>query len=443
MLLRVTRDRLARRKIRALMAVVSVLVGAMITASLVNISIDVSEKMTKELRAYGANIVVEPKTQTQAIEIGGVNYAPLAERRYLDSDQLSSIKTIFWRNNIVGVAPFLYGVVEINGQSAVLAGTWFERRLDIPASSVTLPNGTVLKESAGTFTAGVRSIAPWWKIQGEWLNDSGTDTDSGAAGEVIVGEKLAQVLKVKVGDEVRVGFEGVDEAFKVKGVVSTSGFEDQQIFVTLGEAQRILKVSNAVDKVLVSALVKPDDELARKPLEKMTADEQVIWYCSPYIGSITYQIKEVLNNTTARAIRQISENEGKILNQTQMMFFLIAAAALLASAIGVASTMMATVFERRLEIALMKAIGAEDGQISRQFFLEALLIGAVGGGVGYALGNFLAQLIGRSVFGTEIGINFLTLPVTLAISMAVALLGCLIPVRRASSIEPAIVLKGG
>ena len=229
----------------------------------------------------------------------------------------------------------------------------------------------------------------------------------------------------------------------MKGVVSTSGFEDQQIFVTLGEAQRILKVSNAVDKVLVSALVKPDDELARKPLEKMTADEQVIWYCSPYIGSITYQIEEVLNNTTARAIRQISENEGKILNQTQMMFFLIAAAALLASAIGVASTMMATVFERRLEIALMKAIGAEDGQISRQFFLEALLIGAVGGGVGYALGNFLAQLIGRSVFGTEIGINFLTLPVTLAISMAVALLGCLIPVRRASSIEPAIVLKGG
>ncbi|MCL5318947.1 MAG: FtsX-like permease family protein, partial [Thaumarchaeota archaeon] len=157
----------------------------------------------------------------------------------------------------------------------------------------------------------------------------------------------------------------------------------------------------------------------------------------------TYQIEEVLNNSTAKPIRQVSENEGKILNQTQMMFFLIAAAALLASAIGVASTMMITVFERRSEIALMKAIGAEDSQISRQFFAEALLIGAVGGVSGYVLGNFLGQLIGRSVFGTEISVNVLSLPVTLAISLAVALLGCLIPVRRASSIEPAIVLKGG
>ncbi|MCL5316635.1 MAG: FtsX-like permease family protein [Thaumarchaeota archaeon] len=442
MLLRITKDRLVRRKVRVVMAIISVLVGAMITASLVNISIDVSEKMSKEFRAYGANIVVEPKIQTQTIQIGGVNYAPLAERRYVDSDQLSSIKTIFWRNNIVGLAPFLYGVVDVNGQSAVLAGTWFEKTIDIPVSSVTLPNGTVLKESAGTFTAGVRSVAPWWKIQqGEWVNDN--DTDSGAAGEAIVGEKLAQVLGVNIGDKVKVSFEDVNEAFKVKGIVSTSGFEDQQIFVTLEEAQRILNVPNAVDKVLVSALVKPDDELARKPREKMTPDEQVVWYCSPYIGSVTYQIEEVLNNSTAKPIRQVSENEGKILNQTQMMFFLIAATALLASAIGVASTMMITVFERRSEIALMKAIGAEDSQISRQFFAEALLIGAVGGVSGYVLGNFLGQLIGRSVFGTEISVNVLSLPVTLAISLAVALLGCLIPVRRASSIEPAIVLKGG
>lgn len=439
MLLRITKDRLVRRKVRVVMAIISVLVGAMITTSLVNISMDVSEKMTKELRAYGANIVVEPKIQTQAIQIGGVNYAPLADRKYLDTDQLSSIKTIFWRNNIVGLAPFLYGVVEVDSQSAVLAGTWFEKTIDIPVSSVTLPNGTVLKESAGTFTAGVRSVAPWWKIQGEWVNDS----RSRVAGEAIIGEKLAQVLGVKVGDEVKVRFGGVNEAFKVKGIVSTGGFEDQQIFINLEEAQRILKVPNAVDKVLVSALVKPDDELARKPREKMTPDEQVVWYCSPYIGSVMYQIEEVLNNSTAKSIRQVSENEGKILNQTQMMFFLIATAALLASAIGVASTMMVTVFERRLEIALMKAIGAEDSQISRQFFAEALLIGAVGGVSGYVLGNFLGQLIGRSVFGADIGVNVLSLPVTLAISMAVALLGCLIPVRRASSIEPAIVLKGG
>lgn len=436
MLLRIIKDRMVRRKVRVLMAIVSVLVGAMITSSLVDISIDVSEKMSRELRSYGANILVESKTQTPSIQIGGVNYAPLAERRYVSDDQLSSIKTIFWRNNIVGFAPFLYGVVEVNGQNAVLTGTWFEKEIDIPISSVTLPNGTVLRESGGRFATGVRSVAPWWRIQGDWVSDI-------SRGEAIVGESLAQVLGIKVGNEVKVRFEGATETLRVKGIVTTRGFEDQQIFVTLEEAQRILGVQNAVDKVLVSALVKPDDNLARKPHEKMSPDEHVIWYCSPYIGSVTYQIEEVLGNSTARPIRQISENEGKILNQTQMMFFLIAAAALSASAIGVGSTMMITVFERRLEIALMKAIGAEDDQISRQFFVEAVLIGVVGGLLGYVLGSSLDQLIGKSVFGAEISTSIFSFPITLAISVSVALLGCLIPMKRVSSIEPAVVLKGG
>lgn len=417
------------------LSLVAVLVGATIASSLLDISLDISEKVSRELRAYGANILVEPSAQTISIQIGGVNYAPIAERSYLNADQVSKIKTIFWRNQIVGVAPFLYGVVEIGGRNVVLAGTWFQRDIKIPFSTVSLPNGTVIKRAGESFTTGIRGIAPWWQIRGEWLSD----TTSGGA---IVGEEIAQVVNIQIGDEIAITYDGRRETLKVKGVVATGGFEDQQVFVTLEDAQRILRAPNAVDKILVSALVKPDDELARKPHDKMTSEEHVVWYCSPYIGAITYQIEEAIGYAKVKPIRQVSEAEGKVLSQTQLIFLLIAASALSVSAIGVASTMMTTVVERRKEIALMKALGAEESQIALQFIADALIVGLVGGVLGYLLGNLLAQFIGASVFDAVISPSVFSLPVTLGISIGVAFLGSLLPARRASAIVPASVLKG-
>jgi putative ABC transport system permease protein len=90
----------------------------------------------------------------------------------------------------------------------------------------------------------------------------------------------------------------------------------------------------------------------------------------------------------------------------------------------------------------MKSIGAENKKIASLFFTEASIIGVIGGVFGYLVGMVAAQFIGMSVFETSITPRLEVMPVAIGISVGVALLASALPVRRATRIEPAIVLRG-
>lgn len=68
--------------------------------------------MARELKTYGANILVEPASQSVLPELARRRrHNPLAGQDFLDEKELPNIKDIFWRNNIVGFAPELNGRV--------------------------------------------------------------------------------------------------------------------------------------------------------------------------------------------------------------------------------------------------------------------------------------------------------------------------------------------
>ncbi len=90
----------------------------------------------------------------------------------------------------------------------------------------------------------------------------------------------------------------------------------------------------------------------------------------------------------------------------------------------------------------MKALGAEPGQIARQFLLEAGLCGTVGGAMGAAAGLALARLIGTQVFGAPIVPNPVTFPFVMGLALLVALLGAALPTRRAARLDPVMTLRG-
>ena len=113
-----------------------------------------------------------------------------------------------------------------------------------------------------------------------------------------------------------------------------------------------------------------------------------------------------------------------------------------AASLGVSATMTTTIFERRKEIGLMKAIGADGVQISQLFFSEAVVIGAIGGTIGIIIGSALARMVGLWVFGAVINPSILPALVSGILSIGVALFGSLLPVKRAVEIEPSIILRG-
>ncbi|MBI4536641.1 MAG: ABC transporter permease [candidate division NC10 bacterium] len=429
------------RRSRVALAGGALAVAAALAAALLSVALDISEKVARELRAFGANITVVPRQESLEVEIGGLRYAAAAQAAYLAEVDLPKLKTIFWGHNIQGFAPFLSAPVEAGGRQVLLVGTWFDREVVLPQGprKFSFSSGNVREpESEGSrFRTGLRAIAPWWRVRGRWVED--------LPGDAMVGKAVAARLGVAPGDRVPVRASGTERTFRVTGLIETGGPEEDQLFVDLAAAQALLGLPGKVDRVQVSALVKPDDVLAmrgRRNPQGLPPEEYERWYCSPYIDAITYQIEEAIPRARAKAVRQVAEAEGAFLGRLTLTLVLVSAIAIATAGLGVMATMTTTVMERRREIGLMKAIGAEPRQIARQFLLEAALCGVAGGGLGTVIGLLLAKFIGRQVFQVPIAPSPIVVPFVLALAVLVALLGAALPTWRAARLEPATTLKG-
>ncbi|GAB6174907.1 ABC transporter permease [Paradesulfitobacterium aromaticivorans] len=411
-----------------LLAIVTIAFGATLASSMLNISLDIGDKVNRELKTYGANIIVEPRVDTIPVNIGGVEYNPLQNRSYIEEEDASKIKTIFWANNILAFAPYLEQTAEVNGKKVTMVGTWFNKEITTPAGEKVITGTTSLKS--------------WWRINGEWASDD-------SAREAMVGVKLAEQLGLKPGDELRLQVENLtglkEETLKVKGIFDSGSGDDDKLFVPLAFVQIQQGLQGKVGKVEVSALTTPENELARKAeqdLKSLTSEEYERWYCTAYVGAITYQIEEILPGVRAKAIRQVADSEGLILSKIQLLMVLLTVAALVSAALGISSLMTTKVLERSREIGLLKALGAENWQVLVLFLSETMINALIGGSAGYLLGLGFAQIIGQAVFSSELAVKMMVLPIVLTISLGVALVGSLSAIRMLVNLRPAEILRG-
>jgi len=419
MFVRLVYESFRRQKRRKLLAGAAITLGVTVATAMIAVATDVGDKINRELRTIGANLVVTPQEDSLDLEIGGVNLKPPTDGAFLNEADLPKIKGIFWHNNITGFAPMLPVNIEVerNGKrvDATLVGTYFAKPVSYG------------KEE---FATGVRTTHPWWKVSGAWPDDSSRD--------VLLGEKLAARLNENAGDEVAVA----GRQLKVSGILSTGGAEDDQIVAPLALAQEILGRPGAVRRVYVSALTKPEDAFARRDPKSLSGPIYDRWYCSPYPQSIAFQLAEAIPHAHAEQIRQVSQNEGAVLTRIEGLIFLITLAALFASALAVSAAMATTIFERRAEVGLMKALGAGKLAVASIFFAEATLLALLGGLAGFVIGGALAHRIGHSIFNSDISIPPVLLPVILAIAVIVTFAGSAAAIRRAVALDPVFALRG-
>ena len=406
-----------RQKRRKLLAGIAITLGVGVATAMIAVATDIGDKISRELRTYGANLIVTPQEDTLDVQIGGVDLKPPSDGAYLNEADLPKIKGMFWRNNIVGFAPMLPITVHANSdaQNLTLLGTYFSKRI------------TFGKED---FVTGVRTTHPWWKVQGTWPEDTSSD--------VLLGESLAAKLGRKTGDAIEI----TGQTYLVTGILSTGGAEDNEIVAPLALAQHILGKPGAVRRVYVSALTKPEDAFARRDPQTLRGAEYDRWYCSPYAASIAFQLQEAIPHSHAEQIRQIAQNEGTVLSRIKGLMFLATLAALFASALAVSAAMATAIFERRTEVGLMKALGAGSISVAVLFFAEALLLALIGGVVGFAGGALLARQIGRSIFDSQIAIEPVLFPIILAIAVIVTFAGSAMAIRRAVKFDPVYALRG-
>jgi putative ABC transport system permease protein len=248
---------------------------------------------------------------------------------------------------------------------------------------------------------------------------------------------------LRVGDTVQVSADGHSWlALTATGVLSSGSLEDDAVLVPLSIAQKLANRPGEYRKLYVSALTKPEDDFARRDPKTMNPDELERWSCSPYVSSIAYSLKQVLPGSDVRVIRRVAEGEGKILTRVRMLLWLVTFASLLAAALAVGASSAASVIERRMEIGLMKALGAGSGTVGWLLAAEQLLLALVGGCIGYGLGLLLARFIGTKIFGVPPAPSLLVLGIVLVLAAGVTLLGSALPLHRAANYDPAPILRG-
>jgi putative ABC transport system permease protein len=421
----------ARRKI---LAAIAITLGVAVATAMIAVATDIGDKISHELRSYGANLIVTPQEDTLDVEVGGVNLKPPSDGAFLNEADLPKIRGTFWHNNIVGFSPMLPVNVKIGSATAnnvsskdvTLVGTYFNKPI------------TFGKETVNT---GVTKTHPWWKVScGDGAKDSAPKCGwpNDASENILVGEHLAAALRKRSGDTIDIS----GRPLTISGILSTGGAEDDEIIAPLSLAQQLLGKPGAVRRVYVSAITKPQDAFAVRDPRTMTPDDRDRWYCSPYVQSIAYQLGEVIPHSHAEQIRQVAQNEGTVLSRIKGLMLLITLAALFASALAVSAAMATTIFERRAEVGLMKALGASSFAVAAFFFAEALLLALVGGVIGFSAGSLLAHQIGRSIFSSQISVQPVLFPIVLVIAALVTFAGSAAAIRRAVKFDPVFALRG-
>ena len=409
MLFRILKNSFLKRPKAVFLVFLSIAMGAAVATAFLGIAGEVSHKMALELRSYGANILLEPA----AVEGGG----------FLREEDLPKIKTVFWKYNITGFTPYVFGIAEYSvgakKERGIVSGTWFSKQLEVPGEDVSVQ--------------GIKGIAPWWDVKGSW--PAGPD-------EAIVGASLAKRLDIAPGGTVTATVRGRSQQFTIVGVVTTGGYEEEQLFAPLVTVQSLLQQQGRVSRVLVSALTVPMDDFGKKDPASMTKDEYEKWYCTAYVTSVAKNVEEVMAGSRAKPIWQIASAEGALLKKLNSVMLFLTILALGASATAVSTSLMASMAERSPEIALMKAVGADRFQISAIFIGETLIISVVGGVVGFLIGDQLAELISRTVFNSTIASPLWLFPTAIISALIVAIVGSVAPLRRALLVEPVTVLKG-
>ena len=421
-----------RRRSRAVMAVIASLVGAATLFCLASVCIAVPQQMNEEMRAYGANLIVTPADATSKSE--GISTATI-----------TNVTALVTAEHSAKSAAYRYESVRINSAPYTLAGV---------------------------NPKAVQTLNRHWNVTGDWPSE----------GNVMVGRDVADALGVHIGSRITIGYRASDNsaASSASGSsdsgesdnrsdengsqMSDSGESDNQTVGKLGQTESQVKENGRVSSDIMnnegtefrvagivdtggnedSIVYATTADVAKLAGSKRGAD--VVEYSVNAMGDDLNAIVKTLNanpNTGVKAqtVTKITSSATRIITMLQTLFWIVSLVVLVLTLVGVGTTISSIVSQRRNEIGLRKALGASSQAIGTEFYVESAIYGLIGGLFGTAIGYALARVLCVTVFERAIGFNWLLGLASLVLSMLIAVVASIPPVRRATRIDPAIVLR--
>ncbi|MEK5400509.1 ABC transporter permease [Paenibacillus sp. FSL K6-2859] len=228
-----------KRKSRMLIALFAIIVGTAVISGLLSVYYDISAKMGMEFRSYGANLILTP--------------SPDSQQTLFQQDTVQEIADIFPQEDVIGYTPSLYGLANFYTRRLIVVGTWFDQ---------------------------ISKITPYWEITGTF------EADRNATGIALVGKSVSEKLGYKIGDvlPMKDDITGNEQKVTVKAIISSGGTEDNQIFISFGDAQKLFQQENLANTAYFSIT---GDKLestasainAKYPLMELSQIKQISQIC--------------------------------------------------------------------------------------------------------------------------------------------------------------------
>ena len=408
---------LRARRARVALGLTAVALGTGMATALATLALKVGDDVALALRAAGPNFVIQPQGASWTPDLGGAEVIAGRASAGFPENSVAELKRSFWKNNILHVAPEVSVPATIGGDRTTIVGTWFRHQV---------------ATEDGPWSTGLGGLRPTWTVAGRWPRDG--------APELALGMRLAERLHARPGATVEVEIGTRRLRLPVCGVVAADGADDERAWTSLTHAQDLAGRAGRVDRVWMSALVRPGP---RTPPPDAARDPKGYerYMCTAYPTVVAAEVAALLPGVEVIPATERISGEAHIVTRLTLLMVLLTGAALTASTLGLLSTTTATVVERSTELALLRAIGASPGQLAALLLGETALVALAGGLVGWALGSLAADVMRGGSLGAGT-FQPVLLPVALLIAGLVGILGTLAPLRMALRVDPARVLHG-
>jgi len=375
-------NNLKRRKGKMVFLVMGLVIGIATIVTLLSITESMSRDIEERLNQFGANIVMTPRSENLSLSYGGISVGGVSYKvTEFEEARLPEIRKIKNSKNLGIIAPKVLGPTKAGGKNVLLMGIDFKEEL---------------------------ALKTWWQFAGAFPKHSN---------EIAVGSRVAESLKLAPGDGLVLG----GKTFKITGILRPTGSsEDNVIMADLHESQRILGKEGKISMIEVAA------------------------FCQGCpISELTLQIAEKFPEARVTALKQAVMSKMQSIEMFRSFSFGVSILVIFIGALLVFVTMMGSVNERTREIGIFRAIGFRRGHVMQIILLEAMIVGIVGGVIGFLSGNGIAWAVLPFVIkqGVFAGINTSLGSVSLLLAVALSLLASLYPAIRASHLDPSEALR--
>lgn len=243
-------------------------------------------------------------------------------------------------------------------------------------------------------------------------------------GEALIGKTLAEDLGVRVGDRILVTTDARTDTLRLTGLVDL-GIRDlnrRVVILPLRSAQTLLNLPGGVTQI-----------------DLRLVD---VWSAQELARSLARELP-----TKVESWQEANAQLVTALNAQSISTALIRSVVMVVVVLGIASVLVVSVVQKQREIGILRAMGAQRGQVLRVFLIQGALVGLMGSVLGAGLAMGMIKVFTTFVKGPDglplfsISLPLATALQTVALAFVAGLVAAVLPARRAARMDPAQAIR--